>query len=77
VYRQDGEVGNMFFNRTLEDWARFEYNNRTKYDASISSGLALMAIQRFDLQPKKEKSKININFVRYDNTGFQSKIIKG
>jgi hypothetical protein len=77
VYRLDGEVGNMFFNRTLEDWARFEYNNRTKYDASISSGLALMAIQRFDLQPKKEKSKININFVRYDNTGFQSKIIKG
>lgn len=77
VYRPDGDVGNMFFIRTLEDWARFEYNNRTKYDASISSGLALMAIQRFDLQPKKEKSKININFVRYDNTGFQSKIIKG
>jgi hypothetical protein len=76
-YREAGDIGNMFFNRTLEDWARFEFNNRTKYDATISSGLALMAIQRFDMQPQKEKSKINLNFVRYDNSGFQSKIIKG
>jgi hypothetical protein len=33
------------FSRTLEDWAKFDISNRTKFDASISSGLAIMACQ--------------------------------
>ena len=36
-YRQPDEIGNMPFNRTLQDWAKFDINDRTKYDASISS----------------------------------------
>ena len=36
--------GNTYFQRTLEDWAKFNINNRTKHDASISSGLALSLI---------------------------------
>ena len=36
----------MYFQRTLEDWARFNINNRTKHDASISSGLAIMACNK-------------------------------
>ena len=32
--------------RTLEDWAKFNINNRTKHDASISSGLAIMACNK-------------------------------
>ena len=36
----------MYFNRTLEDWARFDVSNRTHFDASISSGLAIMANQK-------------------------------
>ena len=36
--------GNTYFQRTLEDWAKFNINNRTKHDASISSGLAIMAV---------------------------------
>ena len=36
---QDGEMGDMPFNRTLTDWARFDISNRTAHDASISSGL--------------------------------------
>jgi hypothetical protein len=76
TYRDPDEVGTMHFNRTLEDWARFDYNNRTKFDATISSGLALMAIQRFSMQPKKEVSKISLNFVRYDNGGKYSKILR-
>jgi hypothetical protein len=75
-YRTDGEMGVMPFDRTLEDWAGFEYNNRTKYDATISSGLALLGAQRFTLQPKKEVSKISLNFARYNNDGIQSKIIR-
>lgn len=75
-YRNSGEVGDMPFNRTLEDWAKFEINNRTKYDASISSGLALMAIQRFKMQPKKEINKITVPLYTYDNSGNRSKINK-
>ena len=44
----------MYFQRTLEDWARFEYNNRTKFDASISSGLAIMANKNTFISPSKK-----------------------
>ena len=66
----------MYFTRTLTDWARFNINNRTKFDASISSGLAVMANQRNLYQPVKNKSKIKLNFARYDNTGSFSQILK-
>ena len=39
------ELGNMYFNRTLEDWIAFDINNRTKHDLTISSGYALLAAQ--------------------------------
>lgn len=39
---ENGEMGDMPFNRTLEDWKQFDINNRTKYDATISSGLCLL-----------------------------------
>ena len=64
----------MPFNRTLADWATFDINNRTKHDASISSGLAIMATRKHKLTPKKEKSEIKLNFVRYDNSGNNSEI---
>ncbi len=35
-YRDSDEMGVMYFQRTLEDWAKFDINNRTKFDASIS-----------------------------------------
>ena len=35
-----GEMGKMFLNRTLEDWIAYKIDNRTKYDLTISSGLA-------------------------------------
>jgi hypothetical protein len=69
--------GNMYFQRTLEDWARFDINNRTKHDASISSGLALMACNKNRYIPvaKKEYKAINLGIKKYDNTGSSSKII--
>ena len=75
--KQDGTFGEIFFNRTLQDWARFDINNRTKYDAAISSGLAIMACNRHLYYPvnKKEKQKVNISFARYKQSGMHSKLI--
>ena len=70
--------GNMYFQRTLEDWAKFNINNRTKHDASISSGLAIMACNKNRYTPvaKKEYKKIDLGIKRYDNKGTSSKIIR-
>lgn len=75
VYRTSGDMGDMYFQRTLEDWAKFDISNRTKFDASISSGLAIMANQKHLYTPTKEKSKISINFARYNNSEKVSRII--
>jgi hypothetical protein len=48
---QTGEMGQMYFNRTLEDWIGYKITDRTKFDLTISSGLALLAAQKV----KKEK----------------------
>jgi hypothetical protein len=74
-YRDAGDMGSMYFGRTLEDWAKFDISNRTKFDAAISSGLAIMANQKHLYTPSKQKSKISINFARYNNKSTQSKII--
>jgi hypothetical protein len=74
-YRPSDEFGSMIFTRTLEDWAKFDITNRTKFDASISSGLAIMACQKHLYQPERKQSKININFARYNNKGTTSQII--
>jgi hypothetical protein len=76
TYRDPDEMGSMYFTRTLEDWAKFDINNRTKFDAAISSGLAIMATQKHLYTPVKKESKISINFARYKNTGFYSELEK-
>jgi len=76
TYRDSGDMGDMYFGRTLEDWAKFDITNRTKFDAAISSGLAIMANQKHLYTPSKEKSKISINFARYNNTSNKSQIIR-
>ena len=76
TFRDTDEMGTMPFMRTLEDWAKFEINNRTKYDASISSGLAVMANQKHLYTPTKKQSKISINFARYANKGTLSELLK-
>ena len=69
--------GNTYFQRTLEDWAKFNINNRTKHDASISSGLAIMACNKHRYSPvaKRTISKVSLGFRKYNNTGVNSKII--
>ena len=72
------EFGDMYMQLTLEDWARFNINNRTKHDASISSGLAIMACNKNKYKPNQEKKlkPIDLGIRRYDNKGSVSKIIK-
>ena len=76
--KQDGTFGDLYFNELLNDWSRFDINKRTKHDASISSGLAIMANNRHLYRPnaKVEKPKLNINVSKYTNTGTNSQIIK-
>jgi hypothetical protein len=76
TYRDPDEMGTMPFTRTLEDWAKFDINDRTKFDASISSGLAIMANQKHVYLPEKKESKISINFARYSNSGSTSQLIR-
>lgn len=76
AYRDSDEMGTMPFTRTLEDWAKFDINDRTKFDASISSGLAIMANQKHIYVPEKKDSKIIINFARYTNEGTTSQLIR-
>jgi len=49
---ETGEHGNMYFDRTLEEWIAFKIDKRTKYDLTISSGLALLAAQKPNAKPK-------------------------
>ena len=78
VGMKDGQLGDMYFQKTLEDWARFDINKRTKHDASISSGLAIMACNKNLYKPIADRTvkKIDLGIKRYDNSGAISKIIE-
>ena len=70
-----GEIGKCYFNRLLDDWSRFDIGNRTKFDATISSSLALLASQKF-VKIKEELPKF-VKFVKtYNNIGNLSKKIR-
>ena len=74
----DGNYGSVYFNETLNDWARFDINKRTKFDAAISSGLAIMGCNRHLYSPKSpsHKPKLNLNIGKYNQDGFSSSLIK-
>ena len=76
--KRDGTFGDLYFNELLNDWSKFDITKRTKHDASISSGLAIMANNRHLYAPnaKVEKPKLNIHVSKYSNKGNVSKIIK-
>ena len=64
IDHETGEVGKMYFNRTLEDWIGFKIDKRTKFDLTISSGLSLLAAQK----PKEKEIsnfKEKVFFRRY------------
>ena len=69
--------GDMYFIRTLNDWSKFNLNNRTKYDASISSGLAIMACNKNKYAPSAKRvfKPMSLGIRKYNNDGSTSKII--
>lgn len=73
-----GDGGNMYFNRTLQDWLVYDEKNRTKRDASISSSLALIGAnhknKRNIISQNQEIHKKPI-LMSYNNKGVTSKII--
>jgi hypothetical protein len=75
-YKESG-YGNMYFQKTLNDWSRFNINNRTKHDATISSGFAIMACNKHLYSPSTtyKKEKVELNFKKYNNRGYSSQII--
>tara|TARA_R110002153_G_scaffold37846_6_gene110416 strand:- start:2617 stop:4830 length:2214 start_codon:yes stop_codon:yes gene_type:complete len=74
----EGNYGTMYFNETLNDWSKFDINNRTKFDAAISSGLAIMACNKDLYKPTAplQKKSMNIRFAKYKQEGNLSEIIK-
>ena len=70
------EMGRMYLQETLEDWAKFDITKRTAFDASISSGLALMAVNKFKYRPHaaREVKSINLGLKTYNNDGARSQI---
>ena len=74
----DDRYGTVYFNETLNDWSKFDINKRTKHDASISSGLAIMACNRHLYSPKHEtkRPKVNLHVSKYKQDGYSSTIIK-
>ena len=76
--KEDLTFGDMYFNDTLNDWSKFDINNRTKFDATISSGLAIMGCNKNLYRPKAEKTlkTVNFGFTKYNNKGITSKIIE-
>jgi hypothetical protein len=75
-FREVGSCGNMYFNKTLMDWANFNISDRTKYDATISSGLAIMANKSYAKKTQEKPKEIIFNFARYSNNGMQSVLIR-
>jgi len=75
--RDDNTYGDTYFQRTLEDWAKFNINNRTTHDASISSGLAIMACNKNKYRPVPQVMRKNydLGIKKFDNSGLLSKMI--
>ena len=78
VGQTEAGYGDMYFQKTLEDWGKFNINNRTKHDASISSGLAIMACNKNLYSPVSpvQKKVYDLGIKRYDNRGSSSKILR-
>jgi hypothetical protein len=66
INSQTGEMGKMYFDRTLDDWIGYKIDNRTKYDLTISSGLALLGAQKSKTKKKESNFNDKTFFRRYN-----------
>ena len=75
-FRDSDVPGKMFFNATLLDWANYDINKRTKFDATVSSGFAIMATNKYAVKPQSNRNELIVKFARYSNNGAQSSLLK-
>jgi hypothetical protein len=78
-FRTEGEMGDMPFEETIRDWMKFDPSNRTAFDATISSGLAIMGTEKEKYIPQRKKTepkKYVPLFKKYKNNGDIGSIIK-
>ena len=75
-FRDPDVPGKMFFNATLLDWANYDINKRTKFDATVSSGFAIMATNKYAIKPQSNRNELIVKFARYSNNGAQSSLLK-
>lgn len=52
-----GKMGNCYFDDLLDDWLKFDINNRTKFDRTVSSSLALWGAQRISAKQHEINKK--------------------
>ena len=70
--RKIGEMGDMPFLETLKDWLAFNPDKRTEYDATIASGLAIMACHEERYRGKKtppKRTHVKSLLKKYNNRG--------
>tara|TARA_R110002074_G_scaffold87945_1_gene194039 strand:+ start:3282 stop:5351 length:2070 start_codon:yes stop_codon:yes gene_type:complete len=75
IHPETGEVGRCYFDKLLADWSEFDISNRTKFDATVSSGIALLGAQKV-VKLKKEIKESPIFVKRYDNSGNTSRKLR-
>lgn len=65
-YRMENdEYGKMYFDRTLQDWIGYKISDRTKFDLTISSGLALLGAQTIIKEKLHSDMTDKVFFRRY------------
>lgn len=69
-----GNMGCCLFDDTLHDWAKFNVEDWTDYDLTVSAMYAVIASKSYTVK-KVEPQTINL-FKRYDNRGTQSREVK-
>ena len=67
---------NLLFEKTIYELLRFEFEDRTDYDATMAMGLAIMANQKHMYRPHQPRETVTmeLGFSTYDNSGDTSKI---
>lgn len=74
-FRDIGEIGQMYFSRTLDQWLTFDPEKRTKHDAYISSSLAIWINKKKQTKEKAKQEKRVNPFRKFKNTGRVSELI--
>ena len=75
-FREAGEIGKMYFVETLNYWLQVDPENRTKYDAYISSSLAILANQKRIKKNNMERKDFSNPFSKFNNKGNSSQRLK-